>query len=82
MNHPLADSRTAMLARLEEELLARLPYSSLEAGKRLNEALQYELGSGGKRIRPLLTLVSAELFAVPEEIALRLGCAIEYLHLA
>ena len=35
---------------------------------------------GGKRLRPLLTIASARLFAIDPERALRVGCAIEAIH--
>jgi farnesyl diphosphate synthase len=35
---------------------------------------------GGKRLRPLLTIAAAQLFAIDRERALRVGCAIEAIH--
>lgn len=82
MRDPFDALRSSKLSRLEEELRARLPVCGFEGAQRLDEALQYELRTGGKRVRPLLALASADLFDVPEDEALRLACAIEYLHLA
>lgn len=82
MKDPFDAPGQARLARLEEQLRLLLPLSPLEGAQRLSEALEYELRSGGKRVRPLLTLDSAEIFGVPENDALRLACAVEYLHLA
>ncbi len=79
---PFQALRAARLEKLEEQLRAWLPLSRYEGGRRLNDALQYEIQSGGKRIRPLLALCSADLFGLPDEQALPLACAIEYLHLA
>ncbi len=44
------------------------------------EAMQYSLMTGGKRIRPILCLLSGELFGVVSEKILRCACALEYLH--
>jgi len=50
--------------------------------KKLYEPIEYILNLGGKRIRPILTLIGAEIFgATPEEAlpaALALICTIHY----
>jgi farnesyl diphosphate synthase len=46
---------------------------------RLFEAMRYA-ALGGKRLRPLLTIASANLFDVPESYSLRAGLAVECLH--
>ena len=35
---------------------------------------------GGKRLRPLLTVAASRLFAIDRDRALRVGCAIEAIH--
>lgn len=82
MNDPMDTLRATKLARLEAELRHLLPLSHLEGAQRLNEALEYGIRSGGKRLRPLLALGVSEIFDLPEGEALRLAGAIEYLHLA
>lgn len=47
---------------------------------RLNDSMSYSLMSGGKRIRPVLTLEFCRLFGGNEEIALRMGAALEMVH--
>ena len=47
---------------------------------RLFEAMRYAALGGGKRIRPLLTVASARLFAIEEGRAIRAGSAIEAIH--
>lgn len=47
---------------------------------RLYEAMRYAAIGGGKRLRPLLTLAAARLFAIDPQRALRVGCAIEAIH--
>jgi farnesyl diphosphate synthase len=47
----------------------------------LNQALCYAILGGGKRLRPLLTIASAQLFGVRDnDLPLRLGCVIELIH--
>jgi farnesyl diphosphate synthase len=47
---------------------------------RLYEAMRYAVQGGGKRMRPFLTVASADLFGVPRERAIRAGAAIELIH--
>jgi farnesyl diphosphate synthase len=48
---------------------------------RLFEAMRYASIGGGKRLRPLLVSASARLFNVSGDSALRVGCAIEAIHI-
>lgn len=48
----------------------------------LHEAMRYSLLGGGKRVRPLLTILSAVGFGEREEVALDPACAIEMVHTA
>ncbi len=59
-----------------DDLLA-LPGDGRDA---LYEAMRHAAIGGGKRLRPLLTIAGARLFAVDPERALRAGCAIEAIH--
>ncbi|MDX2032830.1 MAG: polyprenyl synthetase family protein [Blastocatellia bacterium] len=65
---------------VEEELGDRLPLSSQPHALRLNEAIRYSLFPGGKRWRPLLTLLGAELAGARAGAAMPAACAMEYLH--
>ena len=47
---------------------------------RLIEAMHYSLLGGGKRLRPVMVLAAAELFAVPPAVALPAACAVELIH--
>jgi farnesyl diphosphate synthase len=47
---------------------------------RLYEAMRHAAIGGGKRLRPLLTVAAAKLFAIDPQRALRVGCAIEAMH--
>ncbi len=72
----IADNR----ANVEEALRAHLPSSSLAAARRLNEALDYALFPGGKRLRPMLSLLASDLVGVPRQEGLIIACAVEFLH--
>ena len=66
-----------LLELVEQELKNIIPSKE---PKQLYDAYSYVMSGGGKRIRPLLTMLSAaSLNAKPEE-ALQAGLAIEILH--
>lgn len=46
----------------------------------LSKAMHYALFSGGKRIRPILTLAAGELFGAKQKSLLPFACAIELIH--
>src|SRR6476659_10941741 len=48
--------------------------------ERLYEAMRHAALGGGKRLRPLLTVAASRLFAIDRNCALRVGCAIEAIH--
>ena len=47
---------------------------------RLIEAMRYAAIGGGKRVRPLLLVSTAEMYGVNRDAALRAGCAVEAIH--
>jgi farnesyl diphosphate synthase len=47
---------------------------------RLFDAMRHAAIGGGKRLRPLLVLASAQLFAVDRQCAIRAGAAVEAIH--
>jgi farnesyl diphosphate synthase len=59
------------------DLLLPLPGDSRD---RLFAAMRHAAIGGGKRMRPLLVAASSRLFNVAEDAALRVGCAIEAIH--
>ncbi len=65
---------------IEQALEAHLPLSRQEHAARLNEALRYSIFPGGKRWRPMFSLLGAELVGGSPEQALPAACAMEYLH--
>ena len=64
---------------IEDNLLNYLPDVGEYAGV-LKDAMAYSLGIGGKRIRPVLLLASAEIAGADAATALPYACAIEYIH--
>lgn len=67
-------------ADVENALRTHLPMSSLPEARRLNDALDYALFPGGKRLRPALSLLASALVGVPRADALTIACGIEFLH--
>jgi geranylgeranyl diphosphate synthase type II len=46
----------------------------------VSQGMRYSILSGGKRLRPLLVILAAELFGVKAENVIPAACAVEYLH--
>jgi geranylgeranyl diphosphate synthase, type II len=67
------------VARVERGLDAWLPAAGTRPA-RLHEAMRYSLQAGGKRLRPVIVLATAELFGVDDDAALPAAVAIECLH--
>ena len=63
-----------------DSFFAKLLAPTADGRERLYEAMRHAAMGGGKRLRPLLTLGASRLFAVSRERALRVGCAIEAIH--
>jgi farnesyl diphosphate synthase len=51
-----------------------------DSRERLYEAMRHAAIGGGTRLRPLLTIAASRLFAIDRDRALRVGCAIEAIH--
>ncbi len=77
-----SDPGAGALRRLVEERLAKLLPGPAEAPARLHEAMHYSLMAPGKRLRPLLCLLTARAGGGSDEAALDAGCAIEMVHTA
>ena len=63
-----------------DDFFARLLPPTGDSRERLYEAMRHAAIGGGKRLRPLLTIAAARLFAIDRDRALRVGCAIEAIH--
>ena len=75
----LEDAMTAMADAIDRQfdLLLAVPD---DQRARLYEAMRHAAIGGGKRLRPLLVKASCDLFNVSEESAVRVGLAIECIH--
>lgn len=65
---------------IEDALREHLPLAPPNIETQFNEAVEYALFSGGKRLRPVLTLLGAELFGGRAEIILPAAAAVEFIH--
>ena len=65
---------------VESALRQSLPLSTLTRASRLNEALEYAVFPGGKRLRPALSLLASRLGGASRRQALGVACAVEFLH--
>jgi farnesyl diphosphate synthase len=73
-------ARMAAVAEEVEAALDRLLPAIDGPQARLHDAMRYATQGGGKRLRPFLTVASADLFAVPRGRSVRVGAAIELIH--
>lgn len=79
---PLRDFQEAIkaAATATEQMLDLLLPRPEGPEARLLEAMRYAILNGGKRLRPLLVMASADLFNVSRRSGERVGAAIEMLH--
>lgn len=75
----LADALTRIGADVAATFDALLPVPG-DARARLYEAMRYAALGGGKRLRPLLLVATAEMYGVDRAAALRAACAVEAVH--
>ncbi|HKQ92415.1 MAG TPA: polyprenyl synthetase family protein [Blastocatellia bacterium] len=80
----MSDRLTNFIARrqpmIETALERSLPLSAQHGAERLNEALRAAVFPGGKRWRPVLTLLGTMTAGGSAQTALPIACAIEFLH--
>jgi len=74
------DAESVRVASEVDDFFARLLGPTGDAREPLYEAMRHAAIGGGKRLRPLLTIAASQLFAISRERALRVGCAIEAVH--
>lgn len=65
---------------VEAELRSRVPKAPREVGTQFNQAAEYVLFSGGKRLRPALTLIGCEIVGGDADRALPAAVASEFIH--
>ncbi len=76
----LSEYLEALRPWIEAALAEHLPCAPAEVGDRFNQAMRYALFPGGKRLRPVLTLLGAELVGGRAEDVLSAAAAVEYVH--
>ena len=74
------DAEAARVATDIDELFDELLPTVTDGRAQLFEAMRHATIGGGKRLRPLLTIGASRLFAIDRECALRVGTAIEAIH--
>jgi geranylgeranyl diphosphate synthase type II len=79
MHTRLADRWSRHCASIERALLAALPEVG-DCPARLREAMEYSLMAGGKRLRPVLTLLACEACGGTADDAMPAACALEMIH--
>jgi farnesyl diphosphate synthase len=80
VDQPVLESAIAQIAaEIDAEFDMLLPVPD-DPRARLYEAMRYAAIGGGKRLRPLLLVATAELFNVARPTALRVAAAIEAIH--
>ncbi len=65
---------------IENALERNLPFAPERVETRFNDAVRYAVFPGGKRLRPVLTLLGAELFGGRPEDVLNAAAAVEFIH--
>ncbi|MEO0619369.1 MAG: polyprenyl synthetase family protein [Pseudomonadota bacterium] len=74
--------RVASAYARSETRLEELAPSAERAPRRLHDAMRHSLLTAGKRVRPILTVLTAEACGAESGPALTPGCAIEMIHAA
>jgi geranylgeranyl diphosphate synthase type II len=72
--------RIALVDTYIQEYFSSLDLPGGAAIGELKESMYYSAGSGGKRFRPVLSVLVAELFAVPASRVLPFAAAVEFIH--
>ena len=75
----LSDAIRNVQSEIDSLFDALLPVPD-DTSARLIEAMRYAAIGGGKRVRPLLVCSTASLFGVSRDAAMRVGAAIEAIH--
>ncbi len=66
--------------RIELALESNLPFAPAAVESRFNDAVRYAVFPGGKRLRPMLTFLGAELFGGDPAGVVNAAAAVEYIH--
>jgi geranylgeranyl diphosphate synthase type II len=73
-------SRSKDYAKRIEKQLEVLLEPKNQVPQIIHEAMRYSVFAGGKRLRPILTLTSGDLFGGSEEELINTACALEMIH--
>lgn len=65
---------------IENGLCEHLPAGRMGSAEKLNAAIRYAVFPGGKRLRPVLTLLGARVVRESRTEAIGAACAVEFLH--
>jgi farnesyl diphosphate synthase len=76
----LIDAEAAQVSAEVDDFFNRLLPPTGDSRERLFEAMRHAAIGGGKPLRPLLTIAASKLFAISRKRAIRVGCAIEAIH--
>jgi len=76
----MLDAEATRVSTEVDDFFARLLPPTGDTRERLYDAMRHAAIGGGKRLRPLLTIAAAQMFPIDRERALRVGCAIEAIH--
>lgn len=76
----LLDAEAAQVSGEVDDFFQRLLPPTGDSRERLYEAMRHAAIGGGKRLRPLLTVAASKPFGISRERAIRVGCAIEAIH--
>lgn len=68
-----------LISEIDEALEQALPAESTPP-ETIHKAMRYSIFAGGKRLRPVLTLASAEALGADRRLALPAACAVEAMH--
>jgi farnesyl diphosphate synthase len=74
------DAEGARVRTDVDDFFAGLLAPTSDGREQLYQAMRHAAIGGGKRLRPLLTIAASRLFAIDRDRALRVGCAIEAIH--
>jgi farnesyl diphosphate synthase len=74
------EAESNRVSRAIDRFFSKLLTNTGDGRDRLYEAMRHATLGGGKRLRPLLTSASARLFAIDTDRAMRVGAAIEAIH--
>ncbi|XOV86751.1 MAG: polyprenyl synthetase family protein [Pseudomonadota bacterium] len=73
---------SAICSLVDQRLAEVAPAIQPGQAKRVRESVRYSLLDGGKRLRPLVTVLTAEALGADPTLAIDVACAIEMVHTA